>query len=57
MSAPSSPTKIVWIDGLISGLFGILWHFVQVEFLSEHNYLLLLIGFILVAAGTTFKGL
>jgi len=57
MNAPSSPTKIVWILGLISGLLGILGHFVQVEFLSEHNYLLLLIGFIFLAAGTTFKGL
>jgi hypothetical protein len=57
MKAPSSPTKIVWILGLVRGLLGILGHFAHVEFLSEHNYLLLLIGFILLAAGTTFKGL
>jgi hypothetical protein len=57
MKAPSSPTKIVWILGLVSGLLGILGNFVQVEYLSEHNYLLLLIGYILLAAGTTFKGL
>lgn len=57
MAAPSSPTKIIWILGLVLGLLGILGHFVQIEYLSEHNYLLLLIGYILLAAGTTFKGL
>jgi hypothetical protein len=57
MSAPSSPKKITWIIGLLAGLLGIIGHFAQVQILSEHNYILLLAGFIVLAVGTTFKEL
>jgi len=57
MSAPSSPKKITWIIGLASGVLGIIGHFAQVEILSENNYILLLAGFIILAAGTTFREL
>lgn len=55
MKYPSAPKKITWIIGLVIGLLGIIGHFVDVQFLSEHNYTLLLIGFIVLAIGTTFK--
>lgn len=55
MIAPSSPKKITWIVGLASGILGIIGHYAQVQVLSEHNYILLLIGFLVLAAGTTFK--
>jgi hypothetical protein len=57
MSAPSSPKKITWIIGLASGVLGIIGHYAQVEILSEHNYILLLAGFIILVAGTTFREL
>jgi len=57
MKYPSAPTKIVWIIGLVCGILGIIGHYTQVQYLSEHNYLLLLIGFIALAIGTTFKGI
>lgn len=57
MSAPSSPKKITWIIGLVSGVLGIIGHYAQVEILSENNYILLLAGFIILAAGTTFREL
>ncbi|MFO7978931.1 MAG: hypothetical protein R6U64_09745 [Bacteroidales bacterium] len=56
MKKPSAPKKITWIIGLILGVLGIIGHYAQIEFLTEHNYFLLLAGFIVLAAGTTFKG-
>jgi hypothetical protein len=57
MSAPSSPKKITWIIGLLLGILGVLGHYAHVAFLSEYNYVLLLSGFIALAAGTTFREL
>ncbi len=56
MKKPSAPKKITWIIGLISGVLGIIGHYARVDILTEHNYMLLLIGFIVLAVGTTFKG-
>ncbi|WP_367755257.1 hypothetical protein [Flavobacterium sp. WC2430] len=55
MKNPSAPKKITWIIGLIFGILGIIGHFAAVPFLTEHNYTLLLFGFIVFAVGTTFK--
>ncbi len=55
MKAPSSPNKITWIIGLVCGLLGIVGHYAEVQILSEYNYILLLIGFLVLAVGTTFK--
>ncbi|MFN3999176.1 hypothetical protein [Algoriphagus sp.] len=54
---PSAPLKITWIIGMILGILGIIGHFVQVEFISEYSFMLLLIGFIALALGTTLKGI
>lgn len=55
MKAPSAPKQITWIIGLICGILGIVGHYTDVPFLTEHNYTLLLVGFIALAAGTTFR--
>lgn len=52
---PSAPRKITWILGLILGLLGIIGHFTVVQTLTEHSFNLLLVGFILLAIGTTIK--
>lgn len=57
MNAPSSPKKITWIIGLVTGILGIIGHYVHVDVLSEYSYVLLLTGFIVLAAGTTLKDL
>ncbi|MEP7268134.1 MAG: hypothetical protein ABI844_10955 [Saprospiraceae bacterium] len=57
MKAPSSPNKVTWIIGLASGILGILGHYFQVQTLSQYNYPLLLIGFLVLAAGTTFRNI
>jgi len=54
---PSAPSKYVWIFGLIFGILGITGHYVSIDYLSSYNYLFLLVGFVLLAAGTTFKEL
>lgn len=54
---PSAPKKITWIIGLILGILGIIGHYTQIDFLTEHNYVLLLAGFIVLAIGTSFKGI
>lgn len=55
MKTPSAPKKITWIIGIVAGLLGIIGHFAKVEILSEHSYTLLLVGFIALAVGTSFR--
>jgi uncharacterized membrane protein YbaN (DUF454 family) len=55
MKSPSAPKKITWIIGLVCGVLGIIGHYADVQILSENNYILLLIGFLVLAVGTTFK--
>jgi hypothetical protein len=55
MKIPSSPKKITWIIGIIAGLFGIIGHYANVQILTEYNYVLLLVGFLVLAAGTSFR--
>ncbi|MCB0649566.1 MAG: hypothetical protein KDC49_23015 [Saprospiraceae bacterium] len=52
---PSAPNQIVWIIGLIAGILGILGNYTDIDVLAQYNYEMLLIGFILLAAGTTFR--
>ena len=55
ISALTAPKKILWIIGLACGIGGIIGHCAQVQILSEYNYMLLLIGLIVLAIGTTFR--
>ncbi len=57
MTTPSTPKKITWIIGMLCGILGIIGHYARVQILTEYNYTLLLIGFIVLAVGTTFKEL
>jgi hypothetical protein len=57
MSAPSAPKKITWTIGLLLGTMGIIGNYVHVQILTEYNYVLLLSGFIVLAAGTVFREL
>lgn len=52
---PSAPNQIVWAVALILGVLGILGHYTQIDLLSKYNYEMLLIGFILLAIGTTYR--
>ena len=57
MNNPSAPKKVTWIIVLIFGILGIIGHFANVQVLSEHSFTLLLVGFVVLAIGTTVKGI
>ena len=52
---PSAPTRPLWIIAVILGLIGIITHYVHVDKVSDYSYLLLLVGFILLLIGTSFR--
>lgn len=52
---PNAPSKSLWIIAVVIGIIGIITHFVHVEEVSKYNFTLLLIGFILLVFGTSFK--
>jgi len=54
---PSAPNKGLWIAAIIIGLLGILVHFVPVDGLSKYSFEMLLVGFILLAIGTTYRNI
>jgi len=55
MKAPSAPKRITWIIGIIAGIAGIFGRYVDLPIVTEYNYILLLVGFLVLAAGTTFR--
>ena len=52
---PSAPNQTLWIVALIIGALGILAHFIHIDTLSKYQYEMLLIGFILLVIGTTYR--
>ena len=57
MNNRSAPKKITWIIGLIFGILGIIGHFAHVQVLTQYSFMLLLVGFVVLAIGTTVKGI
>jgi hypothetical protein len=56
MTNPSSPKRITWIIGLACGIAGIIGHLMAVPYLTLYSFTLVMIGFIVLAVGTTFRG-
>ena len=54
---PSAPTSIIWLIALIIGILGIIGHFVNIPFATQYSQWLIMGGFILLALGTSFKGI
>ncbi len=54
---PSAPKSIVWLIAIILGVIGILGYFIDIPFVTEYNYWLVVAGFGLLAIGTSFKGI
>lgn len=52
---PSAPNQILWIVALILGFLGIVGHYAHIDILSKYNYEMLLIAFILLVIGTTYR--
>ena len=55
MAVPSAPRRSVWMIGMACGIAGIIGHYLYVQILTPYNYMLLLIGFIILAVSTIFK--
>ncbi len=53
---PSAPNKILWAIALIAGILGIIGHLMSISFLTQNSFILVLVGFVLLAIGTSFKG-
>ncbi len=53
---PSAPKKLIWAIALILGIIGIIGHFVSIDFISQNQFWFVVAGFVLLAIGTTFKG-
>ena len=52
---PSAPNQTLWALALIVGFLGILGHYIPIDILSKYNYEMLLIGFVLLVIGTTYR--
>ena len=52
---PSAPNQTLWIAAIVVGILGILAHYSHIETVSKYNYEMLLIGFILLAIGTSYR--
>lgn len=52
---PSAPNKGLWLVAAIIGILGIIVHYVQVNQLSQYSFEMVLIGFVLLVIGTTYR--
>jgi len=52
---PSAPNKALWIAALIIGSLGILAHYTTLAELSQYNFQLVMIGFLLLVVGTAYR--
>ncbi len=51
----SAPTKLLWAIAFMFGIAGIIGHFLNLPYFTEHKFILVLIGFVLLVIGTVFK--
>lgn len=52
---PSAPNKTLWIIAILIGVLGIILRYVHVNQLSEFSWEMLLIGFLLLVVGTSYR--
>ena len=52
---PSAPNKGLWIAAVIIGGLGILAHYTTLAELAQYNFQLVMIGFLLLVVGTTYR--
>ncbi|MCI5081286.1 MAG: hypothetical protein MRY78_06345 [Saprospiraceae bacterium] len=54
---PNRPGRTLWLAAVIIGSIGILTRFVYIEEISQYNYWMLLIGFVLLVIGTSSRNI
>lgn len=55
--SPSAPTFPVWAIGIFLGVLAILAHLIPIPSIAGYSYEMLIGGFVLLALGTSLKGL
>jgi hypothetical protein len=53
----SAPTKPVWIVAVVLGAVGIASHFVAIPGVTENQFWVVAIGFLILAVATAMKGI
>ncbi len=53
----SAPKEVVWIIAVILGVLGILGTYIAIPIASAHTFLLVAVGFVILALATLLKGL
>jgi hypothetical protein len=53
---PSAPNQTLWIVALVLGFLGILAHYTRIEGLTGYSYEMLLIAFLMLVIGTSYRG-
>lgn len=52
---PSAPNNVLWILALIIGVLGIIAHYIAIDPLSKYSWEMVMVGFILLLLGTSFR--
>ncbi len=55
--SPSAPTFPVWVIGVALGVIAILAHLLPIPSIAAYSHEMLIGGFVLLALGTSLKGL
>jgi hypothetical protein len=50
------PKKIVFFISLILVIISIVAHFIHIPFVTQYHYWIMLVGYVLLAAGVALKG-
>ena len=53
--SPSAPNRTLWIIAVILGIIAIIVHYYNVDGVSKYNYEMLVVAFLLLVLGTTFR--
>ena len=53
----SAPTQPIWLIAVILGVVGILGHLMPIAAVAPYSFVLVCIGFVLLALGCMLKGL
>lgn len=54
---PSAPNKLLWLIAIVLGVLGLIGSFTAVEGISAYSDTLILVAFLLLAIGTSFRGI
>jgi predicted tellurium resistance membrane protein TerC len=55
--APSAPNKILWLLALVVGILGIIGTITPLEGITAYANTLIMVAFILLAIGTSLRGI